>query len=445
LAAHAQVALELDVPEFVHADPYRIPVNDYPAHMQDIPPSRMFLIRDALKAYKDKYGADAVTFDASQGDGGASLPGVPSSVLESALQIQLEHGSAYDQPWGTTRFRKAAAENYWHLEPASGWTAENIAFVQGGRDGLQKAYAAMIALGNHRVGDTLVVSRVPWISYNWGPYAVGLNVLLAPGSPEEGWRYTPEAIRACAEFAEHDGRKVAGIVITSPDNPTGRTIPLDEQIMLAKAALEAGYPFVLFDWIYHWVTDSGPSDINVVLQAFAPEERERLIFLDGLTKSLGASNVRSAHVVAGKNVIKHITSQASHSVIPAFFSQAVAIAAYEGGFAQAASGIIETCSQSRKILREALTAQGIHHIMGDGYYAFIDCTPFIEAGSARYDYLKDSEGMLKYLGESYGLAVVPGIYFSNAGANWIRFSYALPPHITEGAANRLFEGLNALR
>jgi aspartate/methionine/tyrosine aminotransferase len=44
------------------------------------------------------------------------------------------------------------------------------------------------------------------------------------------------------------------LVVTSPDNPTGRTMPLDEQILLARTAFDLGYPFVLFDWIYHWVT-----------------------------------------------------------------------------------------------------------------------------------------------------------------------------------------------
>jgi aspartate/methionine/tyrosine aminotransferase len=429
----------LGTPEFVLPPQFRIPANSYPAHMTEIPPSRMFLIRDALNVYKQKIGENAVTFDASQGDGGASLPGVPVEVLEAAFKLQLEHGSAYDQPWGTVRFRKAAAEDYWKLDAASGWNTENIIFVQGGRDGLQKAYTAMVALGAQEVGSLLIVSRVPWITYNWGPYAVGLNVLLAPGDPAEGWRYTPESIRACAEFAAKEGRKIAGIVITSPDNPTGRTIPLSEQIELTRAGFDAGIPYVLFDWIYHWVTDGSHSDVNVMLQAFSPEERERLMFLDGITKSLGGSNIRSAHLLVGKKVAKYITSQASHGVIPSFYSQAVAIAAYEMGFERAAASIIEPTKLSRHVLHEALTEKSVRFIMGDGYYAFVDCTPYIEHGE-----LKDSEALLTYLGENYGIAVVPGVYFSQAGANWIRFSYALPPEITQGAVIRLFEGLDSL-
>jgi aspartate aminotransferase len=426
-------------PEFAVPPANRIPVNRYPSEMLAIPPSRMFLIRDALVKYKAKVGSDAATYDASQGDGGASLPGVPRMVLEKALELQIAQGTAYDQPWGTVRFRKAAAEHYWKLDSASGWTPENIVFTQGGRDGLQKAYSAMVALGGGEVGDALVVSRVPWISYNWGPYAVGLNVLLAPGDEADGWRYTPEGIKACVEAAQREGRKVAGIVITSPDNPTGRTIPLEEQILLGKTALEAGIQFVLYDWIYHWVTDSGPSDINVVLQAFTPEERERLIFLDGITKSLGASNVRSAHLLAGKKVVQHITGQASHGVVPSFFGQAVAIAAYEMGFAEAAKSIIEPTKQSRQVLRGCLTGEGVRFIMGDGYYAFIDCTPFIEKAG-----FSDSEAILTYLGENYGVVVVPGVYFSLAGKNWVRFSYALPPEKTEQAIKRMFEGLHSL-
>jgi aspartate/methionine/tyrosine aminotransferase len=427
-------------PLFSHDAQYRIPASDAPSRMQEIPPSRMFLIRDALKAYKQTYGADAVTYDASQGDGGASLPGVPVELLEAAARMHAEHGTAYDQPWGTARFRSAAAGPYWGLDAASGWGPENIVFVQGGRDGLQKAYQAMISLGAGETGSVLVVSRVPWISYNWGPYALGLNVMLAPGRAEDGWRYTPEGIRACVAAAAEDGRKIAGLVITSPDNPTGRTIPMDEQVLLAKTAIEAGIPFVLFDWIYHWVTDGGHNDINRMLSAFTPEERKRLIVLDGITKSLGGSNVRSAHLLADKRVVAYITSQASHGVVPGFFAQAVAIAAYEMGFEQAAASIIEPTRESRRILRAALEAEGVPFVMGDGYYAFIDCAEYIRAGG-----LKDSEALLMHLGEKHGIAVVPGQYFSEAAETWVRFSYALPPEKTRGAAQRLFEGLNALK
>lgn len=434
---------EQDTPVYAQQEQYRIPVNNYPAAQTPIPPSRMFEIKKALDGYKAKMGADAPVYDASQGDGGASLPGVPADILMRAAEMQVKHGTQYDQPFGTKQFRDAAAK-YWNLKPESGWTPENITFVQGGRDGLNKAYSAMISLGHGRVGDLLLVSRVPWISYSWGPYGLGLNVLYAPGREEEGWKYTADGIRESTAFAERDGRKIAGIVITSPDNPTGRTTPLEEQIELAHAALDSGVAYVLFDWIYHWVTDGGPSDINIVLQAFDPEKRERLMFLDGLTKSLGASNIRSAQLLTGTKVGKHIVSSASHGIVPSFFAQAVAIAAYEGDFAKSAATIIEPTRESRRVLRGVLEQAGVRFVMGDGYYAFIDLTKYIENGKKPDGTgFTDSADLGAYLGENFGVTVVPGVYFSDAGKNWARFSYALPPEKTAKAIERFFEGLNS--
>lgn len=435
---------EHNIPVYAQDTPYRIPVNDYPAAQTPIPPSRMFEIKNALDKYLAKAGADAPIYDASQGDGGASLPGVPAEILMRAAELQVKHGTQYDQPFGTKKFRDVAANNYWKLSADSGWAPENIVFTQGGRDGLNKAYQAMVSLGYGRVGDLLMVSRVPWISYSWGPYSLGLNVLYAPGREEDQWKYTPDGIRAAVEFAAKEGRKIAGIVITSPDNPTGRTTPLAEQIELAHAALDAGVGYVLFDWIYHWVTDGGPNDINIVLKAFDKDKRERLMFLDGLTKSLGASNIRSAQLLAGSKVVKHIVSGASHGVVPSFYAQAVAIAAYEGDFAAAAATILEPTKQSRQVMRTKLASTDVRAVMGDGYYAFIDLSKYIENGK-RPDGtgFNDSADLCGYLGENFGVTVVPGVYFSDAGANWARFSYALPPEKTQKAIDRFFEGLDS--
>ena len=273
-------------PVFAVDESNLVPVSDHLKQMADIPPSRMFLIKKSLQAYTDKNPGSPI-FDASQGDGGASLPGTPKEILDRAHQLQLEHGTAYDMPFGTAAFRQSVIEQYWKLDSSSGWGSANVLASVGGRDALVKAYQAMLALGHGRQGDLIMVSRVPWISYNWGPYGVGANVLWAPGDPAEGWAYSEDAIRESVKFAESKGRKIAGLVITNPDNPTGNTIPAEKQVSLAKAALEAGVAFVLFDWMYHYVTDESPMDLNSFLKNFSPEERKRIMFLDGLTKSLG--------------------------------------------------------------------------------------------------------------------------------------------------------------
>ena len=409
------------------------------ATMAPIPGSRMFEIRDALAVYRRDF-PDGEVFDASQGDGGASLPGVPEELLDAAHALQKERGTAYDQPFGCAAFRQAVVEAYWGLGAASGWGPANVLAAQGGRDALLKAYEAVQILGFGRRGDFVVTSRVPWISYNWGPYEVGANVMLAPGEESTGWAITPEAVRACVDAAARlDGRRVAALVITSPDNPTGRLQPVKEQVALARAAWAAGVPFVIFDWIYHWVTDASPFDLDAMLRGLSAAERERCIVLDGITKSLGASNVRNAHLVAPERVVKLIQSRASHGVIPSFHSQAVAIAAYRMGFAAACRPIVAPTNESRRVLRERLERWEVPHVLGQGYYAFIDVGRWMDrAGMA------DSAQMGAYLAEQNGLAVVPGAYFSAWGARWIRFSYALAPEIAARAADRLRQALDAL-
>jgi aspartate aminotransferase len=416
-----------------------IPVSDHLRQMVNIPPSRMFLINKSLKVYQEK-NPGVQTFDASQGDGGASLPGVPRAILERASQLQIEHGTAYDMPFGTEAYRKAVVEQYWKLDSDLGWGPANVLGTAGGRDALVKVYGAMLALGHGRQGDLSMVSRVPWITYNWGPYGVGANVLWAPGDPSQGWAYSEDAIRESVKFAESKGRKIAGLVITNPDNPTGLTITVEKQVSLAKAALEAGVAFVLFDWMYHYVTDESPMDLNSFLKFFTPEERKRLMFLDGITKSLGGSNIRNCHLIADEAVIKFIVARSSHSVIPPFYSLAVAMAAYEMGFAEAAKTIIEPTNASRAALKTLLLRNEFEHIIGKGYYAFIKVGEFLQAKG-----WADSEPLGQYLAENHGVAIVPGAFFSPFGNEWVRFSYATPAEKTEGAFKRLLEGLNALK
>jgi len=427
-----------DVPAYAVEQKHLIPVNDHLRHMMPVPPSRMFLINKSLRIFKERY-PDRETFDASQGDGGASLPGVPREILERAAKMQIDQGTAYDMPYGTDAFRRSVIEQYWKLDPGHGIDVTNVVGTVGGRDALVKAYQAMLTLGHGRIGDVIVVSRVPWISYNWGPYGIGANVMWAPGHPSDGWAYSEEGIHACIEFAASQGRKVACVIITCPDNPTGLTISAQRQAELARAALKAGAAYVLFDWMYHYVTDGQPMDLNQFLGQFESNELPRLIFLDGITKSLGGSNIRNCHLIASKELIKYIVSYASHSVIPSFFSQAVAMAAYEMGYSHACRSIVEPTNASRIILNSFLEEHGFTYILGKGYYSFIDVNTWLSARG-----WADSEPLGQYLAEEHGVAVVPGAFFSPYGGGWIRFSYATPPERTLGALNRLVEGLSAL-
>jgi aspartate aminotransferase len=145
-------------------------------------------------------------------------------------------------------------------------------------------------------------------------------------------------------------------------------------------------------------------------------------------------------LIADEAVIKFITARASHGVIPSFYSLAVAMAAYEMGFAEAAKTIVEPTNASRAALKELLLRNEFQHIIGKGYYAFVNVAEYLESKS-----WKDTEPLGQYLAENHGVAVVPGAFFSPFGSEWIRFSYATPVERTEGAFMRLLEGLDGLK
>jgi aspartate/methionine/tyrosine aminotransferase len=109
------------------------------------------------------------------------------------------------------------------------------------------------------------------------------------------------------------------------------------------------------------------------------------------------------------------------------------------GFDRAAATVIEPTNRSRKVIANFLAEHGIRHILGNGYYAFLDVGLWLDRAG-----LADSAELGSVLAERFGVAVVPGVYFSEFGGRWIRFSYALPPEATRAATTRLWEGLSSL-
>ncbi|HMN00767.1 MAG TPA: hypothetical protein PKC99_17320, partial [Anaerolineales bacterium] len=95
---------------------------------------------------------------------------------------------------------------------------------------------------------------------------------------------------------------------------------------------------------------------------------------------------------------------------------------------------------SRVVLKKLLSESGLQHIIGKGYYAFVNVGEFLRGKG-----WADSEPLGQYLAESHGVAIVPGAFFSPFGGDWIRFSYATPVERTVGAFGRLVEGLKTLK
>ena len=443
-------------PIFFDQKSLRIPSQEL--QKRNIQPSKMFLIKEELKTFARNNPQEKL-YDASQGDGGASLGGIPREELAHALLRYLpETGSTkYGNPIGREDVRQAIVENYYGF---SNVESDQVIMGDGGRDLLQKWYQ-LVVQGVGSIGGSVIVSAAPWGSYMQGTYMNGLNTVLAPGDAEQGFCLTKEGIDIAIHYAKEQGHPAVALVITSPDNPTGNYLALDHIRSLIQHAVGQGISYVLVDLMYQAVTDPdvGMYDVSGLLDSLSTKERSCVFFLDGLTKSVGGSNVRSCHLVCGS--IEHsslLKGLATHSVLPNVLGEAASLEVYshkspiQHPWVQR---VVVPTAQSRAYLRSALPQKGFHFIMGQGYYSFINIWPWIgkklpegewfvdPIDGSQSNEIKSAAHLKSYLAQKIGLAVIHGSVFRQP--DFIRFSYANTPAYVQGALERLEFGVQRLR
>ncbi|OGL97299.1 hypothetical protein A2318_01410 [Candidatus Uhrbacteria bacterium RIFOXYB2_FULL_45_11] len=435
-------------------DPETAHIPQEPSFRRQLPVSNMFLIKQELGTFERNH-PNTPTYDASQGDGGATLGGVPSEELAKALLsfAPKTQTTAYGRPNGDSRVRTVLLENYWNLDTI-GFTPDQILVTDGGRDALQKWYQAIHMLTG-KIGLTVVTSAAPWISYAHGTYVNGFNLLCAPAQSKTNLCMSPDGITEAINIAGH----ADALIITTPDNPTGKWYSPAEIKALIERARFHGINYILVDLMYQLVIDDDVPLYNWsdMLLSLSAVDRACVTLLDGLTKSVGASNIRMAHLVCGSDKLaKTIQSIASHTVLPNFLGEACALEVYSSSDVRNhpwVKRITERTSASRNIFRREMIAHGYNFIADQGYYAFVDVTKWLHR-SLRPDQffngalanttmsIETVKDLGSYLACNHGIAIVHGTPFLQP--NYIRFSYAQDPATTIAAIERFDRALKSI-
>lgn len=444
-------------PQICDNEEHLIPVSKY--NRRDVWPSKMFTIKLELDEFS-KNNPEIPVYDASQGDGGMSLGGIPKQEIAEALLRYLPDNrtTKYGEPNGSFILRNAIYENYYRFDSDTGLTPENIVVGDGGRDILQKWYQA-ISQDTGGGGDFILVSAAPWGSYPEGSYINGFNMLCAPGNPDNAFKITPEGIDLSVEFVQKHSRKITGIIITSPDNPTGNYLSEDEMVTLIEHSVTRKIIHIFVDLIYQAVTDPeiGCYNVNKIYKQLSSEAKKKVCFMDGLTKKAGASNIRNAHLVCGSiETAKKLKGISTHTILPNVAGEAVAYEIYRQERPLQhpwVKRVIDPTAKSRVIVKKRLKELGFKFICDQGYYAFINIYPWLgkkiptgkelidESGKKVYN-IENVETLKSYLSAKCGLAVIHGSVFRQS--HFIRFSYANAPEYTDCAITRLEQGLKDL-
>ena len=203
------------------------------------------------------------------------------------------------------------------------------------------------------------------------------------------------------------------VILNSPANPTGGAVAKEEVDKLVAGLGEYPEVAILSDEIYSRMCYDGHDHVSLL---HYPEIRDRLILLDGWSKTYAMTGWRLGYSVWPETLVDQATRLAvnCHSCVNAS-AQYAGLAALEGPQINV-SQMVAAFDERRKVIVEELNAlPGFRcRTPGGAFYAF----PNIEGTGF------DAKTLQNRLLEEVGVATVAGTSFGALGEGFIRFSYA---------------------
>jgi len=203
------------------------------------------------------------------------------------------------------------------------------------------------------------------------------------------------------------------IIANSPANPTGGVVPKEELDKLAAGLEDHPQVVVMSDEIYaRMVYDNVP---HASMLAY-PELEDRLILLDGWSKTYAMTGWRLGYAVWPGDLAEHATRLAIniHSCVNAA-TQWAGIEALQGP-QDPVEAMVRAFDERRRVILDVLNdLPGVRCVRpGGAFYAF----PNITGTGMSSRQLQDD------LLSEVGVALVSGTSFGDQGEGYIRFSYA---------------------
>ena len=264
-----------------------------------------------------------------------------------------------------------------------------------------------------------------WVSFPEMVRLTGATPLFVPTTLAQGWRPTADAL------ARHASAAVRGVILNSPNNPTGAVVSPEELDRILDWC-EARDAWLIYDETYdRFVYDGRPHASAAARLA----RRGRIVVTGAASKTYAMTGWRLGWAFGPPELIRAMTSYQSHTTSNASsISQAAALAALtELDTASASvSEMLSHYQARRAVMVEGLSAiRGVHCAMPEGaFYAFADVSALYPRRGVR----GSVEFCERLLAEAH-VAAVPGDAFGDDAC--VRFSYASP-------TARIREGLRRL-
>jgi aspartate aminotransferase len=355
-------------------------------------PSAIMVIAEKAKQLKAA-GRDIISFS-------IGVPNfLPGEHVYAAAREALSHDSGQ---YGSNRGPEALLDAFLaHIEALglSGYGRLNVSIGIGAKHVLYNLAEALL-----NEGDEICFPAPYWTTYHDIADIIGAKVNVLPCPSEQNYKLAPAQLEAA--------------LLRKP-----KVYTRDEIAVLADVLVNYPDTWIVTDDIYNSMVFDGLGYHNFV-QA-RPELRDRLIFVDSVSKTYGMPGWRVGLVAGPESVAKAMTTLNSNHItsLPEVIS-AAAIAAFSGSQDVPRAKCAEFAGK-RDIVVEALRAiPGVICPRPQGaFYAFPDISVAFGKRHNGVNIGNDVEFCAALL-EAKGVACVPGSAFGESRA--LRISYTCP-------------------
>lgn len=366
-----------------------------------VPPFEVMQIVEEV-AHLRAAGHDVISLCVGEPGGGA-----PTAVNQLAAQLH-EQGAdfGYTATAGLAQTREALASHYFRSYGVQ-IPARNFVMTTGSSGAFQLAFLAAFD-----AGDKVALARPGYPAYANILGALGLDVIDLPTGPEQRFQPTVEILERA--YAEHGG--LDGLVIASPNNPTGTMFSAQELEALSDWC-EEHQVRLISDEIYHGIE-------------FVPERRghtswefsRNSIVVSSFSKYWGMTGWRLGWMIVPDDLVTTVDALASNLALcaPAPAQRAVVAAFEPASIAEAQRRVADFAATRDLVLgnfdkfgiEEAAPADGAFYLYG-------------RLGPKILDRFGSASAFCRAVLEAVHVALTPGGDFDPfEGQHFIRLSFA---------------------
>ena len=284
------------------------------------------------------------------------------------------------------------------------------------------------ALFDH--GDEVVIPTPAWGSYAEQARLCGASPVLVPCAPEDGFLVRPAAL------ARALGPRTKAVVLCTPSNPTGAAYRPEALAAIAEV-LRGHDCYAIVDEIYAELVYDGIALRSLL--AIAPDLRERIVVVDGVSKRFAMTGYRVGWTLGPRALARAceaLQSQATTSI--SAISQHAAIAALGGGEQLAVAMRARLQARRDRLVAGLSAIPGLRvHVPHGAFYLFVSVEGLLGRGG-----LSSDVDVANHWLDRARVAVVPGSDFHAPG--YVRLSYAASEDTLDRAVQRIADAVREI-